>query len=124
MKNFLLIITISALLCACATPYKKASKVSGKGYFTTKLQDKVYDITFNGNDETDLKKARDYALLRAAEVCLENNYQTFNIIDKADNIGYDIAPQISIMILCSPKDDLFFKAKDIRDNLRTKYRIK
>ena len=120
-------VTALALLCACATPYKKASSIKGKGYFTTKLQDKVYDITFNGNDETNLKNAKDYTLLRAAEVCLENEYQTFQIIDKEDNtitIGHDSEPQISMMILCSPQDDLFFKAKDVRDSLRTKYRIK
>ena len=123
MKKIFLTVTILALLCACATPYKKASSPKKKGYFTTKLQDKVYDVTFNASDETDLKKAKDYALLRAAEVCLENNYQTFNIIDKEDNT-ITKEPQISIMVLCSPQDDLFFKAKDIKDNLRKKYRIK
>lgn len=148
MKNSILIISMLLLLSACATPYKQASKSTAKGYFDTKLQDKVYDVTFNGNSDTNFKKAKDYALLRSAEVCLENGYQTFQIINTENNSenetalitntvtynkGYSYSyssiassdePQISIVILCSPKDDLFFKAKEVRDSLRAKYRIK
>ena len=148
MRTVFLSVSVLILLGACATPYKPASKAHAKGYFDTKLQDKVYDITFNGNSDTNFKKAKDYALLRAAEVCLENGYRTFQIINTENNsinetfvstnttkynTGYSYSyssvessskPQISIVILCSPTDDLFFKAKDVRNSLRAKYRIK
>ena len=148
MRIVFLSISVLILLGACATPYKQARKPTAKGYFDTKLQNRVYDITFNGNSDTNFKKAKDYALLRAAEVCLENGYQTFQIINTENNsinetsvstntvtshTGYSYSyssvdsssrPQISIVILCSPTDDLFFKAKDVRDSLRAKYHIK
>lgn len=148
MKRLFLIMGILISLAACATPYEQARKPTAEGYFDTNLQDKVYDVTFNGNSDTNFKIAKDYALLRAAEVCLENGYQTFQIINTENNsiedmsvsthtvkysTGYSYSystvsesnePQISIVVLCSPANDLFFKAQDLKDSLRAKYRIK
>ena len=91
MKRFFLILSVLIFCGACATPYKQASKSTAEGYFDTKLQDKVYDITFNGNSDTNFKVAKDYALLRAAEVCLENGYQTFQIVNTENNSIEDMA---------------------------------
>jgi len=148
MKRIIILFVITFLCGACATPYKQASKPSSKGYYDTLLQEGVYDISFNGNDETSLKRVKDYALLRAAEVCLENGFVTFSIINSENNsrtesavitnttnyntgysysysyVGTETSPSVSIVIQCSKDDNLFFKAKDLNNNLRAKYKIK
>lgn len=148
MKNIFMLMIISLLCNACATPYKAASKPTSNGYFDTILQTGVYDITFNANGETEFKQAQDFALLRAAEVCLENGYRSFAVINSTDNsqtetdvvtntnaynsnysfsYSYTISetkPKVSIMVQCSPNMNLFFNAESIRANLRKKYNIK
>ena len=57
---------VLALLAACATPYKQAKKATSNGYFDTKLQEGMYEVLFNGNENTSTGQANNYALLRAA----------------------------------------------------------
>lgn len=134
MKKIVFILCLSLFLGACATPYQRAKKESSNGFFDTKLQEGVYDVTFNGNSETSRKKAQDYALLRSAEVCLENGYQTFEIVSKSDNSASDgylinnvfvmeTEPKIDIVVHCSKDMDLSFKAEELKTNLRFKYKI-
>ncbi len=134
MRKILMLCCGFALLSACATPYQKAKKETAKGYFDTPLQEGVYDVIFNGNGATSAKKAHDYALLRSAEVCLENGYQTFDIVSKADHStqdGYmvnnilvmETEPKINFVVHCSKDNDLTFSAKEIKTNLRTKYKL-
>lgn len=148
MKKILLILCIVIYCLACATPYKQAKKINGKGYFDSMLQEYVYDIVFNANSETSLKTTKDYALLRAAEVCLEKGYKTFSIINTENNsktdtevlngqvtytTGYNYSygyvesstsPSINIVIRCSYGNDLFFNAAEIKKNIRDRYEIR
>jgi len=149
MKNVLTLFCLAGFICGCAaTPYKPASKPTANGYYDTLLQPGVYDITFNANYGTGIKKAKDFALLRGAEVCLENGYKTFSVVNTEDNSKTETGlvatpapyargegtfyyvpvsetfPRISLIIKCSLGDDLFFKAADIKENLRNKYKIK
>lgn len=148
MKNIIYIFVFALFCVACATPYKAASKPSSNGYFDTMLQKGVYDITFNANGETEIKQAQDYALLRAAEVCLENGYRSFSVVNSANNsktetdmvtntntynknysysysyLVSETKPRVSIIIQCSPEENLFFNAESIKESLRKKYRIK
>ena len=131
------------LISACATSYKKAGSPTGTGYYDYLLQQGMYEITFNGNSDTSITTAQDYALLRAAETCIENGYQTFDIINLKDNsttetgtftnyygryyastyVTSSIYPKITLIIKCSKDDNLTFKAREIRDNLRNKYKL-
>ncbi|MBQ9971293.1 MAG: hypothetical protein IJP25_04130 [Elusimicrobiaceae bacterium] len=148
MRKILFVLCVALFLTACATSYKPAKKITGKGYFDSVLQENVYDIVFNANSETSLKKTKDYALLRAAEVCLEKGYKTFSIINTENNSKTDIdvvngqatyttgytysygyvdastSPSINIVIRCSYENDLFFNAEDIKKNIRDRYKIK
>ena len=147
MRKVLFIVLSIVFVMGCATPYKKAINPYSEGYYDTLLQESVYDVTFNANSETNIKQVKDYVLLRAAEVCLENNYKTFYIVSKEDNsttdntmfshTSYvnnqsytyyipisDTSPSASIVVQCSPNEDLFFKAEDIKNNLRQKYNLK
>ncbi|MBO7191293.1 MAG: hypothetical protein J6V32_04250 [Elusimicrobiaceae bacterium] len=130
------------LLAACATSYKQAKKEHANGYFDTKLQEGMYEVLFNGNENTSARRANDFALLRAAEVCLENGYQSFVIERKTEDFtekevdtGVKIfggtltnlensEPKITLVIRCSKKLDLTYKAQELKDNLRTRYKIK
>lgn len=142
MREMIMLFCGLALLVACATPYKQAKKATSNGYFDTKLQDGMYEVLFNGNDNTSAAKANNYALLRAAEVCLENNYQSFEIVRKTEDFtekevdtGVKIfggtlsniensEPKISLIIRCSREADLLYRAQELKTNLRERYKIK
>ena len=149
MKNLLAVFCVVSFICGCAaTPYRAAAKPTSNGYYDTLLQPGVYDITFNANSGTSIKKAKDFALLRGAEVCLENGYKTFFVVNMEDNSKTETglmampapyargegtfyyvpvsetSPRISLIVQCSAEDDLFFKAADIKASLRSKYKIK
>ncbi|WP_428075737.1 CC0125/CC1285 family lipoprotein [Candidatus Avelusimicrobium luingense] len=142
MKKIFLMMCALALLSACATPYKQAKKETSNGFFDTKLQDGMYEVLFNGNENTSARKANDFALLRAAEVCLENGYQSFEIVRKTEDFtekevdtGIKIfggtlsslenaEPKITLVIRCSKKTDLLYKAQELKTNLRERYKLK
>ena len=142
MKKIFLMVCAFTLLAACATAYKQAKKESANGYLDTKLQEGMYEVFFNGNENTSARRANDFALLRAAEVCLENGYQSFAIERKTEDFtekevdtGVKIfggtltslensEPKITLVIHCSKKADLLYKAQELKDSLRTRYKIK
>ncbi|MCC2607021.1 CC0125/CC1285 family lipoprotein [Planctobacterium marinum] len=71
------------LLASCAsmqpTPYTMAPEKGDFGYTHTKLTDTKYRITFRGNRVTDKETIRDYTLLHAADLTLEQGYDWFYI---------------------------------------------
>ena len=150
MKKSLFMLCAFALLAACATDYKQARRENGNGYFDTKLQEGAYEVSFNGNEQTTIKKANDFALLRSAEVCLENGYQSFEVVKKLDDSDDAAAlvtttavaaavtianafmpdnevkthPKITLEIRCSKGTELTYRASEIKNNLRAKYNLK
>ena len=102
----------------------------------------MYEVVFNGNENTSTAKANDLALLRAAEVCLENAYQSFEIVRKTEDFtekevdtGIKIfggtlsniensEPKITLVVRCSKKADLLYKAEKLKTNLRQRYKLK
>ena len=142
MKKLVFTMCAFSLLAACATPYKQAKKETANGFFDTKLQEGMYEVLFNGNENTSTRKANDFALLRAAEVCLENNYQSFEILRKTEDFtekevdsGIKIfggtltniensEPKIGLVVHCSKAKDLLYKADELKTSLRTKYKLK
>lgn len=131
------------LVTSCATTYERAKSPTGTGYYDTLLQQGMYEITFNGNSDTSVTTAQDYALLRAAETCLENGYKTFDIINfnnnsKTETDAYtnyygryyantavftSTYPKIVLIIKCSKENDLTFIAEEIKLNLRKKHNL-
>lgn len=144
MKNrirmlFLFPVLIAAL-CSCVTPYKRASNPAGDGYYDTKLQDGVYEVSFYATSDTPMIKVRDFAVLRAAECCLQNGYKTFVPLNRGDLTTvredlemdsreelvmkvYEERPGAVIIVKCSTEDNLFYKAGQISESLRAKYRL-
>lgn len=77
-------VLLSALLVACssATQYQAAEKRGAYGYTETQLGKDRYRITFTGNSLTDKETVNDYALLRAAELTLQEGYDWFHLVTR------------------------------------------
>ena len=130
------------LFAASVTPYQQAKRASANGYFDVKLQDGLYEVFFNGNDSTSARRANDFALLRASEVCLENGYQSFQIVRKTENFTEkeidtgirlfggklrnleNSEPKISLIIRCSANANLLYQAQELKNNLQERYQLK
>lgn len=66
-------------LAGCATAYKNQGL--GGSFASTQLEAKVLTVTFKGNGFTEQDKVNKFALLRSAEIALENGFQYFTIVD-------------------------------------------
>lgn len=70
-------------LASCAsmepTGYTMANDKADFGYRHTQLTDDKYRISFRGNRKTDTETIRDYALLHAADLTLQEGYDWFSI---------------------------------------------
>lgn len=69
--------------CASSPQYVAADGSSDFGHYSTKLADNRYRVVYNGNNRIDLNKTKDYALLRAAELTLQEGYSWFEVVDRA-----------------------------------------
>ncbi|MDG6099564.1 hypothetical protein EXU34_19070 [Alteromonas sp. ZYF713] len=76
---FALVLTV---LGGCASqPAYRAAESGGYGYNETKLTDTQYRVYFKGRG-SDKTKAMDYAMLRAAEVTIEQGYDWFVVANR------------------------------------------
>ena len=57
-------------LAACATPYKPYNRIDG-GFTETEVQPGLFLVRFVGNDATTPDRSTDFALPRAADICLQ-----------------------------------------------------
>ncbi|EJG0889455.1 hypothetical protein HJ078_22605 [Vibrio parahaemolyticus] len=78
MKKIIALAIVVAL-SGCATAYQPQG-LSG-GFSSTQLDNNVFAITFKGNAFTSRETANDFALLRSAEISLENGCKYFVILD-------------------------------------------
>jgi len=58
-------------LAACATPYEPYSFWNGGGFSETEVQPGLFLVRFMGNEQTTPDRTADFALLRAADLCLQ-----------------------------------------------------
>ena len=79
MKTLALAVTL-LLLAGCATPYQSGGFRGG--YKEIQLDENVFQISFKGNAFVSAGRVENYALLRSAEVALENGYEYFVIVDQ------------------------------------------
>lgn len=75
----LLVLALVAFLGGCATAYQPQGLTGG--FSTTQLDTNVFTVSFRGNGYTGRERTNDFALLRSAEVALENGFSHFAIID-------------------------------------------
>ena len=85
MRNILMIaatVMLAACVTAVGTPYGPADE-KGFGYQETKLEADRFRISFSGDGATPVDVVEEYALLRAAELTLENGYDWFRVIGRS-----------------------------------------
>ena len=83
MKN--LLIVVMCIFIACATAYKRDGFTGG--YSELQLDENVFSVSFKGNGFTNSERAEDFALLRCAELAIENGYNFFIIIDSKSYVS-------------------------------------
>jgi hypothetical protein len=95
MIRTILLIAAIAALSACATappPYTAAASSAAVGYSETQIESNRYFVTYRAPSGADVAVLEDYALLRAAELTLENGREWFWVdrqtVDEQYHGGY------------------------------------
>ena len=72
MKMAILVVALGSVGCALMmpTPYQPYSAWNGGGFTETEVQPGLFLVRFIGNESTTPDRTADYALLRAADICL------------------------------------------------------
>jgi len=87
-------------LCACAsapTLYQPAAGPQSVGFSDVRIESDRYRVTFRGGPGAPPEQVSDYALLRAADLALEQGYDWFRVVDRSmGRIGRDNGPRLSI----------------------------
>lgn len=89
MLRILSIVFWGLVVTACASTgpsYEKANSERGYGYHESQLADNRYRVTFTARSNND-DAARDYALLRAAELTLQKGYDWFEVADRDTTVS-------------------------------------
>ena len=106
MKRALIMIVVLFVFilgCFSATPYKKLK--GGEGYADEHIKDSIYVVTFKGNGLTDRATCTKYAFRRAEEVCKENGYGDYKLLNETQTgsvnarFGYEY-PTVTVTIQC------------------------
>lgn len=100
IRPFVVVSSVAALLvaaCASLAPYGPQMGASGQGYSEQRIEGDRWRVTYRGVG--DPAPVADFALLRAAELTLENGYDWFEVtqhwIDGRGGQG-GIRPSVSI----------------------------
>ena len=82
--KMLLVIALCLSLVGCATGYQKVGLMGG--YTDMKIQDNIYKVSFRGNAHVSEERAYDFALLRCAELTIENGYRYFVPVQEKSSV--------------------------------------
>lgn len=107
MKNTFFCISILALLSGCATHYH-SQNMFGNGFSETQTSPDSFIVNFHGNKHSKSSQMMQYAVRRAAELCLQSGYKYFKIVNTLDTSDYSgssgsvsKAPAFSLRVKCS-----------------------
>src|SRR4051794_32660228 len=96
MKRLVLSALCALALGACATPvsYGPAISPRASGFTEQRIENDRFRITFRGAGPA--AQINDFALLRASELTLQQNYDWFRIVGRSEDIGRDSGPRMSV----------------------------
>jgi len=77
VKQILTLAVLQVALLGCATPYQPKGLLGG--FTESQLKTNVFSVYFGGNGFASRQRCYDFALLRCAEIALENGYPFFVI---------------------------------------------
>jgi len=88
------------VLASCTTPYKPKTEsvFSSTGYSHTQLSRDTFDVYFVAREKEE-ERARDFVLLRTAELCLSYGFTHFTILEQSvgqRSSGGRISPVIAV----------------------------
>jgi hypothetical protein len=78
----LAITTLTACGTSGPTPYQPQTVDSSRGYSEQRIENDRWRISFKGNSMTGRETVENYMLFRAAELTLQNGYDTFTIVNR------------------------------------------
>lgn len=81
--EILFVIVAAAFVSGCATPYQPDGFTGG--YSDTQLQPDVFRVYFRGNGYTSGQRAQDFAMLRAAGICLQHGFGYFALLNERNS---------------------------------------
>jgi len=81
LKTMAVAFLAAVAVAGCATSYRATNYDGGAGFSSTQLGENIFEVRFQGNDFTSSEKASNFALLRAAELTLENGFGYFIVND-------------------------------------------
>jgi hypothetical protein len=81
MKRILILAGTCAALAACSTPtvYGPAAKPNASGFTENRIQSDRWRVSYRGGSGAPATQVNDYALLRAAELTLQQGYDWFRV---------------------------------------------
>jgi len=78
----LALLVLPVLFGGCAsTPYQRTGNKIYGGYTSLRLSHDTYNVAFQGNENSKSSQVHDFALLRSAELTLENGFKYFVVIN-------------------------------------------
>jgi hypothetical protein len=93
-------ILAAVLLAGCAstpTVYGPAMSATGVGYTDYRIEQNRFRITFRGGPGAPPEQVSDYALRRAAEIAIAENYDWFRVVDRfMRQEGQGSGPRLSV----------------------------
>lgn len=84
--QYLLIALFGLFFIGCSTKYQPVGFTGG--FSETQLSHNAFNVSFKGNGYTSREKASELALLRSAELTLNNGYKYFIILNSEKYIDY------------------------------------
>lgn len=124
--NILAAAIIALTITGCATGYHSTG-YSG-GYTDAKLSENAFSVMFSGNTHTSRERVKDFALLRACEVCLSHGFSYFEVTSDISGTGFaaggNICPYRKVSIKSfhdNPRGGQILDAKALKKELSVKY---
>jgi hypothetical protein len=84
VKSALLLLASALLMTSCATTYQSNGLMGG--FSETQLDEDLFTVRFAGNGYTSSERASDFALLRCADLAIQNSFTYFKIVDSQSNM--------------------------------------
>ena len=132
MRTPMIVVAFVLLGCGHATGYMAASPASyGFGYSETRLSEASFQVVYAGNVSTKLQQAVDFAVLRGADLTLQNGYRSFSVVAesaswRALGEGFSSSPTAVVTIVCyretqTPTAVIGFDAAEVSRHIRATY---